>query len=415
MISFFELWVSYKFLFPQTKEKFFSIITFISFAGIALGVATLIIVMSVMNGFREELTSKILGVNGHLKIQPLNGLEIKNVVALESRIEKKINTIKTHKVLIGQGLLNYSTYSTGVIMKGVESQYFQDRKIFNQSLDSETLELFSNNEGILVGEKLRKKLNIKVGDRLNILSPDNVETILGNFPRSASFKIIGFFSIGMYEYDSSLIYFPIGLIKKFLNSKNEIDFLELYVDDFDRISFYKKEIKSIIPSFLRVIDWRELNPSLFNALEVERNVMFLILFLIILVAAFNLVSSMIILVSTKSRDIGVLRTLGVSKNQLLKIFIINGFFIGLCGTVLGFLLGIIFCMNINDIKQMLEYFLNFELFSEEIYFFTKLPVIIDFVQIYKILIISLFLSFVATIYPSLKASRVEPINLIKWD
>jgi len=415
MISFFELWVSYKFLFPQTKEKFFSIITFISFAGIALGVATLIIVMSVMNGFREELTSKILGVNGHLKIQPLNGLKIKNVVALKSNIEKKINTIKTHKVLMGQGLLNYSTYSTGIIMKGVESQYFQDRKIFNQSLDYETLKLFSNNEGILIGEKLRKKLNIKVGDRLNILSPDNVETILGSFPRSASFKVIGFFSIGMYEYDSSLIYFPIELIKKFLNSKNESDFLEIYVDDFDRISFYKNEIKSTIPSFLRVIDWRELNPSLFNALEVERNVMFLILFLIILVAAFNLVSSMIILVSTKSRDIGVLRTLGVGKNQLLKIFIINGFFIGLCGTILGFILGIIFCMNINDIKQILEYFLNFELFSEEIYFFTKLPIIIDFVQISKILITSLFLSFIATIYPSIKASRVEPINLIKWD
>jgi lipoprotein-releasing system permease protein len=300
-------------------------------------------------------------------------------------------------------------------MKGVESKYFQDRKIFDKSLDSETLDLFSNNKGILVGEKLRKKLNIKVGDRLNILSPDNVETILGNFPRSASFEIIGFFSIGMYEYDSSLIYFPIELIKKFLNSKNEIDFLELYVDDFDRISFYKKEIKSITPSFLRVIDWRELNPSLFNALEVERNVMFLILFLIILVAAFNLVSSMIILVSTKSRDIGVLRTLGVGKNQLLKIFIINGFFIGLCGTILGFILGIIFCLNINDVKQMLEYLLNFELFSEEIYFFTKLPVIIDLVQISKILMISLFLSFVATIYPSVKASRVEPINLIKWN
>ena len=415
MISFFELWVSYKFLFPQTKEKFFSIITFISFAGIALGVATLIIVMSVMNGFREELTSKILGVNGHLKIQPMNGLEIKNAVTLEAKIEKKITNIKTHKVLMGQGLLNYSTYSTGVIMKGVESKYFQDRKIFDKSLDSETLDLFSNNKGILVGEKLRKKLNIKVGDRLNILSPDNVETILGNFPRSASFEIIGFFSVGMYEYDSSLIYFPIELIKKFLNSKNEIDFLELYVDDFDRISFYKKEIKSITPSFLRVIDWRELNPSLFNALEVERNVMFLILFLIILVAAFNLVSSMIILVSTKSRDIGVLRTLGVGKNQLLKIFIINGFFIGLCGTILGFILGIIFCLNINDVKQMLEYLLNFELFSEEIYFFTKLPVIIDLVQISKILMISLFLSFVATIYPSVKASRVEPINLIKWN
>ena len=415
MISFFELWVSYKFLFPQTKEKFFSIITFISFAGISLGVATLIIVMSVMNGFREELTSKILGVNGHLKIQPLNGLQIKNTATLKSNIENKMKSVKTHKVLMGQGLLNYSTYSKGVIMKGVESEYFQDRKIFNQSLDTETVKSFSKNKGILVGEKLKKKLNIKIGDRLNILSPDNVETILGSFPRSASFKVIGFFSVGMYEYDSSLIFFPIELMKNFLDSKDEIDFLEIYIDDFDRISFYKKELKGSLPVSLRVIDWRELNPSLFNALEVERNVMFLILFLIILVAAFNLVSSMIILVSTKSRDIGVLRTLGVGKNQLLKIFIINGFFIGLCGTILGFILGIIFCMNINDIKQMLEYLLNFELFSEEIYFFTKLPVIIDFVQISKILILSLFLSFIATIYPSIKASRVEPINLIKWD
>ena len=415
MISFFELWVSYKFLFPQTKEKFFSIITFISFAGISLGVATLIIVMSVMNGFREELTSKILGVNGHLKIQPLNGLQIKNTATLKSNIENKMKSLKTHKVLMGQGLLNYSTYSKGVIMKGVESEYFQDRKIFNQSLDTETVKSFSKNKGILVGEKLKKKLNIKIGDRLNIISPDNVETILGSFPRSASFKVIGFFSVGMYEYDSSLIFFPIELMKNFLDSKDEIDFLEIYIDDFDRISFYKKELKGSLPVSLRVIDWRELNPSLFNALEVERNVMFLILFLIILVAAFNLVSSMIILVSTKSRDIGVLRTLGVGKNQLLKIFIINGFFIGLCGTILGFILGIIFCMNINDIKQMLEYLLNFELFSEEIYFFTKLPVIIDFVQISKILILSLFLSFIATIYPSIKASRVEPINLIKWD
>lgn len=415
MISFFELWVSYKFLFPQTKEKFFSIITFISFAGISLGVATLIIVMSVMNGFREELTSKILGVNGHLKIQPLNGLQIKNTSTLKSNIENKLKSLKTHKVLMGQGLLNYSTYSKGVIMKGVESEYFQDRKIFNQSLDTETVKSFSKNKGILVGEKLKKKLNIKIGDRLNILSPDNVETILGSFPRSASFKVIGFFSVGMYEYDSSLIFFPIELMKNFLDSKDEIDFLEIYIDDFDRISFYKKELQGSLPVSLRVIDWRELNPSLFNALEVERNVMFLILFLIILVAAFNLVSSMIILVSTKSRDIGVLRTLGVGKNQLLKIFIINGFFIGLCGTILGFILGIIFCMNINDIKQMLEYLLNFELFSEEIYFFTKLPVIIDFVQISKILILSLFLSFIATIYPSIKASRVEPINLIKWD
>ena len=415
MLSFFELWVSFKFLFPKTKEKFFSIITFISFAGISLGVATLIIVMSVMNGFRDELTSKILGVNGHLKIKTFNNLKIEKHKQLKLEIQENINNVKVHKVIVGQGLLNYRSYSSGTIMKGVETDYFTDRKIFNEKIANKTLSSFKKKEGVIVGEKLREKLNLKIGDNINIISPDNIETILGSIPRSANFKIVGFFSIGMYEYDSSLIFVPISLMQKFLNLNKKIDFLEIYTNNFSEINSLKEKIYKFIPDYFKIIDWRELNPTLFNALEVERNVMFLILLLIILVAAFNLISSMIILVSTKSRDIGVLRTLGVGKRQLLKIFIINGFFIGLCGTILGLIIGVTFCLNINEIKQAIEFFLNFELFSEEIYFFTKLPVILDFVQIMNIIIISLTLSFLATIYPSIKASRVEPINLIKWD
>ena len=415
MISFFEFWVSCKFLFPKTKEKFFTIITFISFAGISLGVATLIIVMSVMNGFRDELTSKILGVNGHLKIKAFNNLKIEKHDELKLMIEEKLDHVNAHKVVVSQGLLNYQSYSSGVLMKGVEVDYFLDRKIFKENLKKESLNLFKNNEGIIVGEKIKEKLNLKIGDKINIISPDNMETILGTIPRSANFKIIGFFSIGMYEYDSSLILIPTLLMQKFLNLNKKIDYLEIYINDFSQINFYKKKIDQIIPNYLKIIDWRELNPTLFNALEVERNVMFLILLLIILVAAFNLISSMIILVSTKSRDIGVLRTLGVGRKQLLKIFIMNGFFIGLCGTILGLIIGIMFCLNINEIKETLEYFLNLELFSEEIYFFTKLPIILDLVQITKIVLISLILSFLATIYPSIKASRVEPINLIKWE
>ena len=415
MISFFELWVSYKFLFPKTKEKFFSIITFISFAGISLGVATLIIVMSVMNGFRDELTSKILGVNGHLKIKAFNNLKIENHDEIKINIEKNIENIKVHKVILGQGLLNYRSYSSGILMKGVETDYFTDRKIFNKKIDKDSLVLFKKNKGVIIGEKLREKLDLKIGDKLNIISPNNIETILGTIPRSASFKIIGFFNVGMYEYDSSLIFIPSLLMQKFLDSKKKIDFFEIYINKFSQIELYKNQLKQFFPNYLKIIDWRDLNPTLFNALEVERNVMFLILLLIILVAAFNLISSMIILVSTKSRDIGVLRTLGVGRKQLLKIFIINGSFIGLCGTSLGLIIGIIFCININDIKESLEYLLSFELFSEEIYFFTKLPVILDFGQIFRITSISLILSFLATIYPSIKASKVEPINLIKWD
>ena len=356
MMSFFELWVSYKFLFPKTKEKFFSIITFISFAGIALGVATLIIVMSVMNGFRDELTSKILGVNGHLKVKPFNNLKIEKHKNLKFDIEKKLTKVNVHKVIVGQGLLNHNSYSSGVLMKGVEFDYFTDRKIFNKKIKNEHLNAFKKDEGIFVGEKIRDKLNLKIGDKINIISPDNMETILGTIPRSVNFRVIGFFSVGMYEYDSSLIFVPINLMQKFLNLNKKVDFFEVYVDNFSQIQFVKKKLKEFFPDYFNIIDWRDLNPSLFNALEVERNVMFLILFLIILVAAFNLISSMIILVSTKSRDIGVLRTLGVGKKQLLKIFIINGSFIGLCGTILGLILGITFCWNINEIKQSIEFF-----------------------------------------------------------
>jgi lipoprotein-releasing system permease protein len=218
----------------------------------------------------------------------------------------------------------------------------------------------------------------------------------------------------MYEYDTSLVFFPFELMKQFLNKKNP-DHYEILLKDFDNIDNIRLGITKIIPSFYKVFDWRQLNPSLFNAIEVERNVMFIILSLIIIVAAFNLISSMMILVSTKTKDIGILRVLGVSRFQLLKIFIINGLLIGLFGTISGLILGLLFCLNINEIKGFIELFSGSELFSEEIYFFSNLPVIIDSNQIVIISSISLLLSFLATIYPSIKASKVEPINLIKWE
>tara|TARA_A100001011_G_C14281813_1_gene831927 strand:- start:1702 stop:2298 length:597 start_codon:yes stop_codon:yes gene_type:complete len=196
---------------------------------------------------------------------------------------------------------------------------------------------------------------------------------------------------------------------------NFFDFYEIQLRKFDQLDQKQTQLKKNIPNYFKISDWRELNPSLFNALEVEKNVMFLILLLIIIVAAFNLISSMIILVSMKRRDIGVLRILGVRKNQILKIFIINGSIIGILGTFIGFFLGLIFCMNINEIKNFIEFFLDSNLFSEEIYFFSQLPVIINYSQIFKIAFISIFLSFISTIYPSIRASKVDPINLIKWD
>ena len=415
MISFFETWISLKYLLPKTKEKFFSVVTLFSFLGISLGVATLIIVMSVMNGFREELTSKILGINGHLKIKSSFGNELKNDSEFLEKIVDVDKKFIIHKVLTSQGLLTFKKYSSGVLIKGVTENFFLERNILTKSISKEYIQDFKSNKGIFVGEKLKKKLGLNVGDYLTIMSSQNYETIFGNLPRSANFKIVGFFNIGMYEYDTSLIFMPINLLQKFLDNDGRIDHYEIIVKNFNDLELIKSDLRKIIPDYWRIVDWRELNPSLFNAIEVERNVMFLILLLIIIVAAFNLISSMMILVSNKKKDIGVLRVLGISKFQILRIFILNGFLIGFLGTVLGVIIGLLFCVNINEIKYIIEFLTGSSLFSEEIYFFSNLPIIINSVQIIKICSISLFLSFVATVYPSIKATRVEPINLIKWD
>ncbi len=414
MVTFFEIWVSLKYLLPKTKEKFFSIITIFSFVGISLGVATLIIVMSVMNGFRDELTSKILGVNGHLKLQHHNNLKINSNDLLNAKLSEKITGIFINEIIISQALFSKNSFSTGVFLKGVDGKYFSERRIFS-NIETSSINSFKNNEGIFIGEKLKKKLNLKVGDFVNILSSNNIQTVFGNMPRSASFKVVGFFNTGMYEYDSALIFLPLDIIQNFLDMKNYFDFYEIQLEKFDQLDEVQTQLKKNIPNFLKISDWRQLNPSLFNALEVEKNVMFLILLLIIIVAAFNLISSMIILVSMKRKDIGVMRILGVKKNQILKIFIINGSIIGVLGTIIGCFLGLIFCTNINEIKSFIEFFLDSNLFSEEIYFFSQLPVIINYSQILKIASISIFLSFLSTIYPSIRASKVDPINLIKWD
>ncbi len=412
MITYFDIWVSVKYILPKTREKFFSLITVFSFLGISLGVATLIIVMSVMNGFRDELTKKILNINGHLKIQSfVNSNDSKDIKEL---IEKEIENTTVHSVLTSQGLVSANNYTSGVLLKGVNYSFFEKRKILQNDFENGKIDLFKNNEGIIIGKKLANRLRLKNGDYLKIISSQSYETIFGNIPREASFKIVGLFEIGMYEYDTSLVFFPLDLMRNFLN-KGNIDHYEILVNDFNDLDYSKSAISNLIPSYFKIFDWRQLNPTLFNAIEVERNVMFLILSLIIVVAAFNLISSMMILVSTKSKDIGILRVLGVSKSQLLKIFIINGLMIGCLGTLSGLFLGLLFCYNINEIKDLIEMFSGNELFAEEIYFFSQLPVIIDYQQILLISLISIILSFLATIYPSIKASKVDPINLIKWE
>ncbi len=415
MISFFDFWVSKRYLFPKTKDSFFSLITFLSFLGISLGVATLIIVMSVMNGFREELTNKVLGINGHLKIQLYNSSKITKYESIVDSLNNFSKDFHAQPVILSQSLLSTKNFSSGVMLKGIKSKDLINRKLLKKKISEESLEKFKNNEGVLVGEKLFRRLNDKNREYIKLISSKQIETPFGRMLNSQDFKIIGTFETGMYDYDLNLIILPLNLLQKYLNEENSIHSIEVFMDDFNNIEKTIEDLKNILPDYFSIIDWRLLNPTLFNAIEVERNVMFLILLLIIVVAAFNLISSLIMLVNNKRKDIGILRTLGVSKIQLLKIFIINGFLIGFIGTMLGLVLGILFCQNINQIKEFLELFMNSSLFSEEIYFFSQLPVIIETKEIIMIVSISLLLSFMSTIYPAYKASKVEPIQLIKWE
>ena len=415
MITFFDFWVSKRYLFPKTKDSFFSLITILSFLGISLGVATLIIVMSVMNGFREELTNKVLGINGHIKIQLYNSSKITKYESIINSLNNFSNELDAQPVIITQSLLSTKNFSSGVILKGLKTKDISNRKLLKQKISDESFKKFENNEGVLVGKKLFQRLSGENKKYIKLISSKQIETPFGRILNSQDFKIIGTFETGMYDYDLNLIILPLNLLQKFLNEETSVHSIEVFMNDFGNIEKTIEDLHTILPDYFSIVDWRRLNPTLFNAIAVERNVMFIILLLIIVVAAFNLISSLIMLVNNKKKDIGILRTLGVSKTQLLKIFILNGFFIGFIGTVLGLILGILFCQNINQIKDFFELFMDSDLFSEEIYFFSQLPIIIDFKEIILIVIISLLLSFVATIYPAYKASKVEPIHLIKWE
>ncbi len=415
MITFFDFWVSKRYLFPKTKDSFFSLITILSFLGISLGVATLIIVMSVMNGFREELTNKVLGINGHIKIQLYNSSKITKYESIINSLNNFSNELDAQPVIITQSLLSTKNFSSGVILKGLKTKDISNRKLLKQKISDESFKKFDNNEGVLVGKKLFQRLSGENKKYIKLISSKQIETPFGRILNSQDFKIIGTFETGMYDYDLNLIILPLNLLQKFLNEETSVHSIEVFMNDFGNIEKTIEDLHTILPDYFSIVDWRRLNPTLFNAIAVERNVMFIILLLIIVVAAFNLISSLIMLVNNKKKDIGILRTLGVSKTQLLKIFILNGFFIGFIGTVLGLILGILFCQNINQIKDFFELFMDSDLFSEEIYFFSQLPIIIDFKEIILIVIISLLLSFVATIYPAYKASKVEPIHLIKWE
>lgn len=410
----FERMMAFRYLRARKSESFVSVISAFSFLGIMLGVATLIIVMAVMNGFRSELTGRVLGLNGHINVVSQNGSlrPYDNWVDVLSKIDGvKVALPQIEK----QALLSLNGASTGVMIRGLSATSFDAKPVLKDSIIMGDMNAFNAGEGIIVGKELAKQYSLTPGDEVVLLSPQGKASPFGTIPRSRRFSISAIFDVEMYEYNQGFVFMPLLAAQQFYNMPEAVSTIEMFTDNPQMTQDYMNEIVKNIPPDLRVYDWRQSNGSFFNALQVERNVMFLILTLIILVAAFNIISSMIMLVKDKAKDIAILRTIGASRRSMLKIFILTGGMIGVAGTMAGTALGIGFALNIEGIRQVLQGLTGTELFSAEIYFLTQLPAEIDWSEVISVIAMALTISLLATLYPAWRAAKLDPVEVLRYE
>jgi len=413
----YELWIAYRYLRARRVDGFISIVSWFSLIGISLGVATLIIVMSVMNGFREELLSRIIGLNGHATFYVNNNSESINADNIEKILLGFDEVFDVVSLVESTVMISNKKQSRGVVVRGLSINDLKENALLEKSISVKVLTNFNDENTIILGKRLATSLQLKSGDNVTIISSSGLSTPFGDAPMAKNFIVAGTFDLGMYEYDSSVIFMKINNLRDFLGyNNNYIDNIELFYkspENSDLITFNIKDTLNSIETGNIMIPWTQRHAQLFSALEVERNVMFIILTLIILVAAFNIISSMIMLVKDKESSISILRTMGISENSILKIFIIVGASIGIIGTVIGFTIGLLFSLNIQKIQQLLESITGTNLFAAEIYFLSKLPAKIDFTEIGLVVLFALILSLLATLYPAWRASRIDPIKVLR--
>ena len=396
---------------PKKKEGFLKVISVFSFTGIALGVAILIIVMSVMNGFRTELINKILGFNPHIIVKPYDKIikkeDINNLANLEE------NILRTSLTFNGQGILINKENTTGILVRSYKQDEIGKIDLIRKGIIDGSLNLFKK-DTVSIGKELAISLNLIVDDEITLMSTSNLQTPFGNLPLQDKFKISSIFSTGLAEFDQNVIFMPFENANSLFElSDMDID-LEIFLKKPEKVEVFKKEVQKIFDDYY-VYSWADLNKSFFGALKVERNVMFIILTLIIIVAAFNIISGLTILVKNKTKEIAILRTLGVSKNSIAKIFFLTGFTIGLLATVTGVTIGLLFSYYIEEIRILITSIFNIRLFPEEIYFLSQMPSEINLSYILIISLFSLLITFFATIFPSLSAARLDPIKALKYE
>jgi lipoprotein-releasing system permease protein len=410
----FERMVAMRYLRARRQESFISVIAFFSLAGIMLGVATLIIVMSVMNGFRAELMDKLLGFNGDLNVYSALAGGIEDYDHVAQRVGGVAGVTTVTPLVEGQVLISSGHTSTGAKVRGESLENLKRDTSGELRLVSGSLEALDDGS-VILGDRMAVALGVHVGDSITMLSPNGVPTALGTVPRVKSYRIAGTFDVGMYEFDSSFAFLKLDAAQLFFRMPNAVSQIQVGVADADHVYSQERAIEQLLGSNVRLYDWQQSSSAFFNAVETERNVMFLILTLIIVVAAFNVISSMIMLVKDKGRDIAILRTMGATRGMILRIFFMAGASVGVIGTLLGFLLGVLFCDNIEAIRQFLQRFTGTDLFSPEIYFFSQLPAKLDVGEVTTVVSMALALSFLATIYPSWRAARLDPVEALRYE
>ena len=416
MFRTFEFWVAARYLKSRNGDGFISLIAWFSLIGIALGVATLIIVLSVMNGFRHELLTRVLGINGHISIEAKVGqIGIKNFDEAIQAVSSLPDITHATAIVEGQVLISGNGRARDALVRGARKLDFRPNDLLLKGIIAGNMEEFDGGNGIVIGKRLASSLGVGIGDSVTILSARGRSTVMGEVPRSRAYNILALFDIGMYEYDIGIIYMPLVHSQKFFLQEDHVTRIDVFLKDPELANRNRITVDAVLNNDLKVYTWQQIHSHFFNALQVERNVMFLILTLIILVAAFNILSSLIMLVNGKAKGIAILRTIGVTRGGIMRVFILTGASIGSVGTILGLLLGLSFSYNIDEIRIFLEGFSGTELWSPEIRFLSKLPAIVDNGEVALVVAISLILSFGATIYPSWRAAKLDPVEVLRYE
>ncbi|MBF9232522.1 lipoprotein-releasing ABC transporter permease subunit [Microvirga alba] len=411
--SLFEWMLAGRYLRTRRREGFVSVIAGFSFLGIMLGVATLIVVLSVMNGFRKELLDKIVGINGHIFVAPIDS-PLTDYADVAKRIAAVPGVKRAIPLVEGQAFGSSPYNGSGVLVRGIRGEDIQRIDYISGNIRQGTLENFDSGEGVAIGRRLAESLSLQAGDTFTLITPRGAATPFGTAPRVKAYPVKAIFEIGMSEFDATFVYMPLGEAQSYFNRQGDVQLIEVFLDNADKVDEARARIDEAVGRPIVMTDWRQRNRTFFAALEVERNVMFLILTLIVLVAALNIISGLIMLVKDKSSDIAILRTMGATRGAVMRIFLITGASIGIVGTIAGFGLGLLLALNVESIRSFISSLTRTNLFPAELYFLSRLPADVDPTEVITILVMAMALSLLATLYPSWKAAKLDPVEALRY-